>query len=83
MKRKPKAILAEMMEVLDKLGVPDDPDPVNRLRRLTGAWVGLTFQATKLDALAKDMKRAASLEDCLPKKAKGKDAAAEALGGRY
>lgn len=44
----------EMMAVLDALKVPKDPDPVNRLKRLTSAY---TAVAENVRRLAKEFKR--------------------------
>lgn len=53
--------VAEMMAVLDEMKVPADPDPVNRLKRLTSAYIGLTDGIKKIAKQARCLKKRAKL----------------------
>ena len=58
---KPEEQLADMMVVLDSMGLPADPDPVNRLKRLTSAYIGLTDGIKKIAKQARCLKKRAKL----------------------
>jgi hypothetical protein len=49
------------MKVLDSMGVPPDPDPVNRLKRMTSAYTALVFQIKRITKQLKCLKRLAKL----------------------
>lgn len=57
----PEQQLAEIMAVLDQLKVPQDPDPVNRFKRLTAAFVNVADSAKKLAKAAKCLKYQAKM----------------------
>lgn len=58
----PEEQVARMMAVLDEMKVPADPDPVNRLLRLTSAYTGLAFGIKKIAKQARCLKKQAKLD---------------------
>jgi len=57
----PEQQVAAMMAVLDDMKVPADPDPVNRLKRLTSNYTALAFGIKKIHKAAKCLRQQAKM----------------------